>query len=175
MNIKNNRRKKESIERLERAFIELLQENGLDKVSVSDICANAGLNRSTFYSNYLDVYDMADKVKKHLEEDFLDLYAQERQSGESSYNFLKLFYHIRENQLFYKTYFKLSTGNDFALGYDVARANKYFEGKFIDYHIEFFKAGFNAILKKWLSGGCKETPEEMEQILKNEYLRKLYF
>ena len=38
--------------------------------------------------------------------------------------------------------------------------------------IEFFKSGFNAIIKKWLSNGCKETPEEMENILKSEYLRK---
>ncbi len=39
----------------------------------------------------------------------------------------------------------------------------------MDYHVEFHKAGLNAIIKKWLNGGCVETPEEMEGILKSEY------
>lgn len=166
MNIKNNRRKRESTQRMEKAFIELLQESELDKISVSEICKRACLNRSTFYSNYLDVYDMADKVKKHLEEDFLTLYAPEMEQRTSTYNFLKLFRHISENQLFYKTYFRLSNDNDFVIGYDTYRAEKYFERKYVDYHIEFFKAGFNAIIKKWLAGGCAESPEEMDGILK---------
>ncbi len=44
--------------------------------------------------------------------------------------------------------------------------------QYIDYHIEFFKAGLNAIVKKWLENGCKENPEEINQILKDEYKNK---
>ena len=39
----------------------------------------------------------------------------------------------------------------------------------VKYHIEFFRNGFNAIIKLWLKDGCKESPEEMAQILKTEY------
>lgn len=39
----------------------------------------------------------------------------------------------------------------------------------IEYHIEFFKSGFNAVVKKWLAGGCQETPEEMDEIIRSEY------
>ena len=35
--------------------------------------------------------------------------------------------------------------------------------------MEFFRSGFNAIVKLWLSNGCQETPEEMEEIIKSEY------
>ena len=42
----------------------------------------------------------------------------------------------------------------------------------IDYHMEFFKAGLNAIIKKWLNNGCKESPKEIESILKSEYSNK---
>ena len=42
----------------------------------------------------------------------------------------------------------------------------------ISYHIEFFMAGLNAIIKKWLYHGCKESPEEMNQILIDEYKKK---
>ncbi len=39
----------------------------------------------------------------------------------------------------------------------------------IKYHIEFFRNGLNAIIKLWLAGGCKESPEEMAEVLKQEY------
>ena len=37
------------------------------------------------------------------------------------------------------------------------------------YHITFFKSGLNAIIKRWLNGGCRETPEEMDEIIRSEY------
>ena len=44
--------------------------------------------------------------------------------------------------------------------------------QYIDYHIEFFKAGLNAIVRKWLENGCKENPKVINQILKDEYKNK---
>lgn len=172
MNTVNNKRRRESVKKIERIFIELLQEQELDKISVSDICKRAGLNRSTFYANFTDIYDLAEKVSRHLQEEVLRLYDFERQEKIRSHNYLKLFQHISQNQLFYKTYFKLGYVNDSVIGIDTETAQRYFDIKYIDYHIEFFKAGLNAMIKKWLNGGCKETPEEMEQILKSEYLSR---
>lgn len=81
-----------------------------------------------------------------------------------------MFKHIKENQIFYKTYFKLGYDTDHPISvYDVARAEKDFGGKHLDYHIEIFRNGPNAIIKMWLQGGCKESPEEMDEILKLEY------
>lgn len=30
-------------------------------------------------------------------------------------------------------------------------------------------SGFNAVVKRWLNGGCKESPEEIEGIIRSEY------
>ena len=46
-----------------------------------------------------------------------------------------------------------------------------YNGEHIDYHIAFFSAGLNALIRHWLDGGCKETPEEMVEILKSEYAK----
>ena len=35
--------------------------------------------------------------------------------------------------------------------------------------MEFFKAGITQIIKMWLKNGCKESPEEMFEIIKSEY------
>ena len=41
--------------------------------------------------------------------------------------------------------------------------------KHIDYHVAFFKAGINAIIKKWINNGCKESPEEILEVITSEY------
>ena len=61
MNTKNNKRKRESQRKIETAFIELLQEKELNQISVIAICKKANLNRSTFYSSYLDIYFINNK------------------------------------------------------------------------------------------------------------------
>lgn len=170
MNTINNKRKRESQEKIEKVFTQLLQTKEINEISVTDICKMANLNRTTFYSNYIDIYDLADKIKEKLESDVEHLYLDENMYTYN--NFLKLFQHIKDNQIFYKTYFKLG----FDKGPISARyvhtlkdAYLYYERDKIDYHIEFFKAGLNAIILKWLYSGCKESPEEMEEIIKLEY------
>lgn len=54
----------------------------------------------------------------------------------------------------------------------MARAQSDFGNKHIEYHIEFFRNGINAIIKMWLESGCKESPEEMAEILKSEYTNR---
>lgn len=170
MNTKNNRRRRESVERIEKAFMELLQTRELNEITVSDICKLCGLNRSTFYANFADVYDLADKMRVHLEEEVNRLYESETVQKINSNDYLRLFRHIRDNQLFYRTYFKLGYDDQFRLKYyDIHQAQRHFDNQYIEYHVEFFRSGFNAIVKMWLAGGCRETPEEMESIIRSEY------
>jgi len=169
MNTKNNKRRRNSVEKIEKAFVELLQNRELKDIKVSDICKITRLNRSTFYANFLDIYDLADKVREKLEEEFSSLFVQEPSQNEKG-GAVKMFTHISENQLFYKTYFKLGYHEqNQILIYDTERASRDFDNKYIKYHIEFFRNGLNAIIKMWLADGCKQSPEEMAQILQQEY------
>lgn len=166
MNIKNNRRRRESVKQIESAFIELLQTKELHDITVCEICKRSRLNRSTFYANYTDIFELADKIKSHLEE--VNLLYEAEQAQE--FNYLKLFCHIKENQSLYRTYFKLGYDHQKKIEqYDTKLAEQYFDNRHIAYHMEFFKSGLNAIIKIWLSNGCKETPEEMNEILRREY------
>lgn len=165
MNVKNNKRRRESVEKIERAFMQLIQDKEIHQITVAEICKETGLNRSTFYANFLDVYDLSDKLREKLEQDFDAQFAEE--SGHSAE---KMFQHIYDNQIFYKTYFKLGhTERHQVFQFDRGRAEQDFGGKYIAYHIEFFRNGLNSIIRMWLAGGCKETPAEMASILKAEY------
>ncbi len=170
MNTKNNKRRRESVACIENTFIELLQSRELSEISVSDICKRCGLNRSTFYANFADIYELADKIKESLEKEVLELYSDGRGWYVDGHDYLRLFRHMQANQLFYKTYFKLGYDERHPIKlYDTAQAARDFDNRHIDYHIAFFQHGFNAIVKMWLAGGCRETPEEMEEIIRSEY------
>lgn len=170
MNTKNNRRKRASMEKIEQVLIELLQTKELHKISVSELCKRTGLNRSTFYANYTDIYDLADKLREKLEGEVAALYESEMAQGYNSNDYLKLFRHIARNQIFYRTYFKLGYDEQYRIWrYDTALAEKHFDNRFIVYHMEFFKSGLTKIIKLWLQSGCRETPEEMAEILQSEY------
>lgn len=170
MNTPNNKRKKESIQRIEKAFVTLLQSRQLSQISVSDICKDAGLNRTTFYANYADIYALADSIRDKLEQNMAELYQEEISSGFNSHNYLKLFRHIRDNQIFYRTYFKLGYDNNYRIvSYDRELARRHFQNRFIEYHMEFFKSGLTKVIKMWLESGCRESPEDMVEILSSEY------
>ncbi len=169
MNTKNNARRRESREKLEKAFVELLQTSELSEITVSELCHKTGLNRSTFYANYLDVYDLADKLRDKLAADVAGLYDGAEASVRHENDWVRLFTHIKENQLFFKTYFKLGYDRD-KLDLSVLHLPAVdFPKEHMEYHIEFFRAGLNAMIKKWLDGGCREEPQVLSDILKSEY------
>ena len=169
MNVMNNKRRKVSQEKIEKAFIELLQTRQIKDITVSDIIKATGLNRSTFYANYLNIFDLADTTREKLEREFSNLFADYDYFNDRG-GALKMFRHIKENRLFYQTYFKLCYDDKHLISIcDPKRAEMEQVSENLRYHIEFFRNGLNAIIKLWLAGGCKESPEEMAKVLKTEY------
>ena len=77
MNTINNARKKESKRKIEKAFMQLIQTKEINEITVTDLVKNAKINRSTFYVNYLDIYDLAKQLKDRMFQDILELYQEE--------------------------------------------------------------------------------------------------
>ncbi len=169
MNTKNNKRRQETRQRIEGVLMELLQERELSQISVSDICKEAGVNRSTFYANYDDIYDLANAIGKQLEQEVDTLYDHDPAS-QLGLHYGDLFQHIYDHQTVYKTYFKLGYDQTQILSENhLAPLKLQLSDPYLDYRIEFHKAGLNAIIKKWLNGGCQESPEEILRIIEAEY------
>jgi AcrR family transcriptional regulator len=51
---------------LRAALIELLKEQPIGKITVTEICARADVSRGTFYLHYQDPYDLLDKTEDEL-------------------------------------------------------------------------------------------------------------
>lgn len=51
---------------IRQAFVELLQEKDLEKITVTDIITRADLNRGTFYAHYQDVRAVIEQIENEL-------------------------------------------------------------------------------------------------------------
>lgn len=147
MNVKNNRRHQETIDNIENAFVSLLRDKELNKISVTELCEAAKIDRSTFYANYEDISALANDVAKKIEE---QLKEQPHTDGE----FAWIFEYIGANKDVFKIYFKLG----------ISKSK-------VDYKTLFFRNGAYSVAKMWFEGGCIEYPDQMGEILKREYLK----
>lgn len=176
MNTKNNRRRRESVAKIEAAFFSLLKEKELFQIRVAEICKLAGINRSTFYAHYFDVYDLADKLRERLAAEVQEFFLREETLTFKKEDFLTLFEHIRDHQELYRFYFKLQYDRTENLKlYSAGQAGMLgsVDGEILEYHVAFFKNGLNAIVRRWLDRGCAEDPEIMCGILLREYLGRI--
>jgi AcrR family transcriptional regulator len=88
------------------AFIDLLQEIELEKITVNRIAERATINRVTFYLHYRDIQDMlermADDMINEIQAILGDVPNQSR-SGDMDWSIMvKILEHIAENSKFYK-------------------------------------------------------------------------
>ena len=49
---------------IKNAFIELRAKKPLEKISVKELCAEACINKSTFYSHYADIYALSEAIER---------------------------------------------------------------------------------------------------------------
>lgn len=71
MNTKNNQRYRETEIRMDAAMLELMKHTEFEKITVKKICETAGVNRSTFYAHFTDIYDMLDRMEDFLHQELL--------------------------------------------------------------------------------------------------------
>ena len=64
---------------------------------MSDICKAADINRSTFYTNYNDVYDLSDRLKERLRQEVSGMLREQLLLNPVQGDFKELFLHKNSN------------------------------------------------------------------------------
>ena len=99
---------------IKETFIDLLSEKDITKITVSEICAIADINRATFYRYYLDVYDLFEKIENTFTEDLKEAYAKENITEYTVSNFAKALLKVFvENQKLVTILFNNKTTTNF--------------------------------------------------------------
>jgi AcrR family transcriptional regulator len=96
-------------------FIDLLDKKDISKVTVSEICKIADVNRATFYRYYLDVFDLLEKMEQEFVEDVKAAYGTKDSEKQSlAYYATSLLNMCYDNQKLAKILFT-STGKPYFL------------------------------------------------------------
>ena len=61
-----DRRVKYTKKIIKESFFELLKDKEIDKITISELCEKADINRATFYRYYIDIYDLLEKIGQDL-------------------------------------------------------------------------------------------------------------
>ena len=136
MNMKNNKRSQETQQKIEDAFVALLQEKSLHEVEASEICELAQINRSTFYAHYDSVSALANAFSEKTEEFVL---AQPHTANDYTW----LFDCIKNHRQRFSAYFKLGIR-------EVQTIKLYFSGvPFTALQSCGLKMAVSSLRKKW--------------------------
>ncbi|MBU6087708.1 TetR/AcrR family transcriptional regulator C-terminal domain-containing protein [Mammaliicoccus sciuri] len=176
-----DRRVRKSKRAIKQAFIELLTENNLDRITIQQISDLADVNRGTFYLNYEDKYALLDEMENEQIEEikgFVDIRKMDL-STKTSDRFIEDFAnkviknvitHIEHNIEFYQVILNLERKSQIEEQLaDIVRSNiKHLIGDKDDifgipenYYLSYVVGSMMSMIKYWVSDENRVSVEEL--------------
>jgi AcrR family transcriptional regulator len=145
--------------KIQTAVIKLLKENNGQPLKVSQICKTAGINRSTFYTNYEDYNDMINHLQNYVVTQYNDLI-----DNKEKLPFLEMLKNIAAHQDTYELFFYFHLDQNLSEKYNFSHYFIY-PTEASAYDKIFLQAAVNAVIKYWLKNQCQESPEEINELI----------
>ena len=167
------------------ALADILQEKPLDKITVTEVVARAGINRGTFYAHYTDIPD----VIQHLIQDTFTKIrtAISRDPGQlhklPEVLLSRIWEILSEDMDFYRKVMASSTASlmqqqlvEFMIQYLLDNEEIFSPGNHREYEltIRFCAGGLSNLYRDWFSGKLPYTLGELTRIGEN-MIRRIIF
>ena len=187
---KTSRNFKRSEKAIIRAYVELIQNKGDKRITVTDIVENADLIRSTFYSHFKSAEDVGEKIRNDIVDEIIGKLNEHRLSNslENPYQAMKhIIDFIEADEELYKMLLNTEGAYKFLKNLRDLIINQYLSDEVILPHItdrdEFemnlrlFIGGFVSVLEDWASGNIKMSLDRCARIMSDSiqaYIEKLF-
>ncbi len=156
-------------ETLQRALIELVEDQELSRISVADVVERAGVSRSTFYDHYRDVHELAEVACTAMIDALID--SMPRPSGDAAHSLRAFFAHLAEHAGLYRSLLG-PQGSARVIDHVRRRAmlGSYRGARGItdpsedvphDVPAAFTAGALIGVATDWLQRGCPRSPAEM--------------
>lgn len=176
-----NRRVQMTKHFIKEAFIDLMENAPINKITVKEICQRADVNRSTFYAHYGDQYELFYEIQ----EDIINITPQVSLYNKEpiSSNLESFFKFIEKNKRIYKILFANSTGTKFrnrvinkifnrdgeSLEWISAEMNL---SEKMDFKMLIYAFGGMGMIEKWIFGEIDESAENLAKYMA-EFIKKV--
>ena len=154
---------------IEESFLQLLNEKNLTKITVTEVCQKAGINRATFYKHYLDIPDLFEKMENQLFDQIRGMFNDRAENLETM--MLSMMNYTRQEG---NRFFILGSDHadphlmtkTFQICYEMAyplleRNLPEMDSRKREMLYHFVSQGSGGILTCWIRGGMQEPPEEI--------------
>ncbi len=173
--------------RFDKALLSLLEKKPFEFVTISELCEEAGVNRSTFYLHYENTADLLKEAMAYVLDNFASYFSVDLESIAFKYencdlqelNFINEKYlhpylsFIKENQRLFAAVLSQPTTFDSKAMFqrlfdDVFHPilNRFHYPKDEQHYVMmFYLNGITAIITEWLKDACSKSIEEISSII----------
>ena len=173
--------------KMDEALLCLLEKKDFEYITIKEICAKAGVNRSTFYLHYENTRDLLNEATRYVVDKFLSYFLKNAQTPSffvencnpdelifiRSEYLLPYLSFVKENQKIFKTSLNQFSIMGFENYYD--RMFKYIFNPILErfdvpqekrqYVIKYYLTGITAIVMEWLKNKCVDPIEQIYEII----------
>ena len=177
MNEKHSVRWEATDRQIRAIALALLRKTPLEHLSVRTICEQAGVNRTTFYLHFQDVYDLFRCIEIDMFKRLIASFPQDTRLL-SRASLLQFFRFAKEERAFYTVALRTRGLRPAVPSIHVQEFQLLMEmllrqymqreempDSAVSYGLCFFQGGFLLTLQRWLDGGCRESEEEMADLV----------
>ena len=176
MNTKNHQRLRQTDQKIQAAYLQLVSENPDKRVKVIDLCALTHINRATFYAHFYAVEDVAKALQTEMMAKLVAILDQKTASDLAVGLVLTSFFElVKENKTFFYHYFirinapgDLNVLQNSKINLRVRAVEAHQEdAETFQYHLDFFNGGITAVTKRWLKNDCKTPIPDVVTLITN--------
>ena len=166
---------------LKEAFWDLYTLKEIEKIKITEITSKAGLNRSSFYTYYTNVYDIFSQIEKDILAEILSIkdllrdFLIDKDSNFEKFNELKSIY--LKNERYLKVLFTKQDNPRFmyrlkkilkdGLIEDIKKSPKYDNNDNILFFAEFYISGIINTIVFWFTKKAETSAEEFCDVLRD--------
>lgn len=161
---------------LQEALLQLLKEKALDKITISELCKRANVNRGTFYLHYQDIPELFGEYFEELTADLRKAYYEPYVLTDNKIenllpDMVRIFHHVEKYKDFYKVVFDRKTPLMYYYQlFDTIRTylNESISvdlGEDLDYMLSFQANAIIGFIIQWVQSDFDRTPNELNEIL----------
>ncbi len=172
--------------KMDQALLTLLEKKDFEYITIKEVCKEAKVNRSTFYLHYENIMDLVQETVESMNKQFLGYFKQNDFIDKIQTSKIDELYLIDDHYLNpYLNYikdnkklFKITLAKTETLNLNKSYQQLYLHildpimnryqinQKERKYIIAFYINGIMAIIKEWLKEDCKESQEEILELIK---------
>ncbi len=161
---------------MKEGLLRLLKKKHINKISVSELCQEAQINRTTFYRYYQTPQDILQEIALDYVKEFSDQAGSAKKAEDIKAYVMQLCIFLHDRADMVKLFMRNDTGVDFSRIFQMlseeflgARTVLY-RGRAVDDATlrlmnTFFSSGIYALIRQWLMEDISKTPEEIADLL----------